>query len=66
VRTEGFCVASWQPEVVALACPIATADVACSLNVSVSTSDSIEAVVQALAPPLLALRLAVLEALARR
>nr|WP_316640284.1 IclR family transcriptional regulator [uncultured Roseateles sp.] len=66
VRGSGFCVASWQPEVVALACPIATAQTCYSLNVSVSTVESMEAVVDALTAPLLELREAITRAISRR
>jgi hypothetical protein len=66
VRESGFCVASWQPEVVALASPIATAQTCYSLNVSVSTVESMEAVVAALTVPLLELREALSSAISRR
>jgi DNA-binding IclR family transcriptional regulator len=63
VRTAGFCAASWQAEVVALATPLQTADATYSLNVSVSTGDRMEAVVDALAAPLLELKQAILVAI---
>ncbi len=66
VHASGFCVASWQPEVVALACPVPVAQTCYSLNVSVSGADSVDAVTQALAGPLLDLREAIASALARR
>jgi DNA-binding IclR family transcriptional regulator len=66
VRESGFCVASWQPEVVALATPLTTAESCYSLNVSVSTGESMEAVVDALTVPLLELREAILSAISRR
>jgi DNA-binding IclR family transcriptional regulator len=66
VRDSGFCVASWQPEVVALASPITTAQTCYSLNVSVSTVESVEAVVDALTTPLLELREAIMSAISRR
>jgi DNA-binding IclR family transcriptional regulator len=66
VSQSGFCAASWQPEVVALATPIATAEGIYSLNVSVSTVDSMDSVVEALAAPLLDLRRQVTEAWSRR
>jgi DNA-binding IclR family transcriptional regulator len=66
VSESGFCVASWQPEVIALASPIATAATCYSLNVSVSTVESMEAVVEALTIPLLELREAILSAISRR
>jgi hypothetical protein len=66
VRESGFCAASWQPEVVALAAPIATVETCYSLNVSVSTVESIEAVVDALRAPLLELQEAIMRAISRR
>jgi DNA-binding IclR family transcriptional regulator len=66
VRESGFCAASWQPEVVALATPVTVADTCYSLNVSVSTGERMEAVVDALTVPLLELREAILNALSRR
>jgi len=66
VRESGFCAASWQPEVVALATPLKTADVCYSLNVSVSTGEKLAAVVDSLTAPLLELREAILRALSLR
>lgn len=66
VKKQGWCVASWQPEVVALAAPIQTTEGAYSLNVSVSTADSVDSVAAALASPLLSLRQEITEAWARR
>lgn len=66
VNALGFCAASWQPEVVALATPIATTEAVYALNVSVSTVESMGSVVQALAAPLLDLRQAIATALSRR
>jgi DNA-binding IclR family transcriptional regulator len=66
VLESGFCAASWQPEVVALATPLTTADASYALNVSVSTGESMEAVVDALTAPLLELREAILSAISRR
>jgi len=66
VHESGFCVASWQAEVVALATPIRMAQTCYSLNVSVSTVERMEAVVEALAVPLLELRAAILSALSQR
>ena len=66
VRESGFCVASWQAEVVALATPITMAQTCYSLNVSVSTGESVGAVVEALTVPLLELREAILSAISRR
>jgi DNA-binding IclR family transcriptional regulator len=66
VHERGFCAASWQAEVVALAAPLPTPEACYSLNVSVSTAESIDEVVRALAAPLLELKQEVLEALALR
>jgi DNA-binding IclR family transcriptional regulator len=66
VHGSGFCAAAWQPEVVALACPLTTANACYSLNVSVLTAERMEAVVAHLAAPLLQLRGAILSALSRR
>jgi DNA-binding IclR family transcriptional regulator len=66
VHESGFCVASWQPEVVALACPIKAVQTCYSLNVSVSTVESVEAVVEDLMAPLLELQEAILGAMSRR
>lgn len=66
VDQSGFCAASWQPEVVALATPIVTAEGVYALNVSVSTVDSMDSVVETLAAPLLALRRQITEAWPRR
>jgi DNA-binding IclR family transcriptional regulator len=54
-RELGYCWASWQPGVVALATPVRAGECVYALNMSVSGSESPEAVVQRLAPPLLAL-----------
>jgi DNA-binding IclR family transcriptional regulator len=54
VRRHGYCVATWQPEVVALATPImAEGRVACVLNASLTTAAPLAAVVKALKTPLL-------------
>jgi DNA-binding IclR family transcriptional regulator len=66
VREAGFCVASWQPEVIALATPVSAAGTCYALNVSVSTADSMAGVVETLAAPLLELREAIVGALSRR
>lgn len=56
VATRGFCVASWQPEVVALATPITAEDGSVYvLNVSVSTAEPMASVARQLSAPLLAL-----------
>ena len=56
VRAFGFCAASWQPEVIAVAAPLLTSDMAYAVNVSVLTTDPFERVVSRLAPKLLTLR----------
>lgn len=56
VRDAGFCAASWQPEVVAVAAPLVTSDQAYAVNVSVLTTDAMAGVVSRLAPKLLTLR----------
>ena len=66
VHESGFCAASLQPEVVALATPLTISQTCYSLNVSVSTVDSIESVADALSAPLLDLRQAILSAMARQ
>ena len=63
VNERGFCAASWQPEVVALSAPLITADAIYALNVSVSTEECLEVVVQRLKRPLLALRAEILKSL---
>jgi DNA-binding IclR family transcriptional regulator len=57
VARRGFCAASWQPEVVALAAPVRTEDAEAHyvMNLSVSTSESTANVVRELSPALLAL-----------
>jgi DNA-binding IclR family transcriptional regulator len=56
VRREGWCAASWQPEVVAVAAPLVVDGSHYVLNVSVSTADSFTEAVRELAPSLLALK----------
>ena len=56
VRQHGYCVAAWQPEVVALAAPIVLErQPAYLLNMSVSTPATAASVVRTLRGPLLAL-----------
>ena len=55
VKSQGFCAASWQPEVVALATPLVTPDAIYVLNCSVSTTEPVPAIVQELHPALLQL-----------
>lgn len=54
VESHGYCVASWQPEVVALAAPLRFSSLPLVLNVSISTSESRAEVERELAPILLA------------
>ena len=56
VWAHGFCAASWQPEVIAVAAPLITSDMAYAVNVSVLTTDPFERVVSRLGPKLLTLR----------
>ncbi len=56
VTLHGYCAASWQAEVVAVATPLVTPDAIYALNCSVSTSEPLEEVVSALHRPLLQLR----------
>jgi DNA-binding IclR family transcriptional regulator len=56
VRDEGWCAASWQPEVVAVATPFETADAVYVLNISLSTQETAAAVARRMAPKLLALK----------
>ncbi len=57
VETKGFCAASWQPEVVALAAPLVLPGRPIYvLNVSIATSAGVAEAVEQLSGPLLALR----------
>lgn len=64
VEADGWCAASWQPEVVAVATPIATVEATYVLNVSVSTDEPFDTAVGRLVAPLLALSQTVQQALA--
>lgn len=66
VRALDWCAASWQAEVVAVATPLPAAETCYSLNVSVSTAEPIDSVVNALAAPLLALKQDIVRGLALR
>lgn len=55
VEREGWCAASWQPEVVAVATPVHTAEATYVLNVSLSTDESFDQAVSRLVPLLMAL-----------
>ena len=65
VESEGFCAASWQPEIVALASPLAVDGATYVLNISLSITAPIDIVAPRLAPKLLSLRGQVLAALER-
>ena len=56
VNEQGFCVACWQPEVVALATPIQIGTQIYALNVSVSSNENLDSLVNELSPALLKLR----------
>jgi DNA-binding IclR family transcriptional regulator len=66
VHELGYCAASWQAEVVALATPLPTAEACYSLNVSVSTAEPIDEVAGALSASLMDLKQEVIRALALR
>lgn len=66
VQTEGYCAASWQPEVIAVAAPLVTADATFVLNVSLSTNEPIDRVARRLSPKLLILASDVQAGLAKR
>ena len=56
VEQHGYCVASWQPQVIALATPLVCARHSIYvLNVSVTTEEPMASVIRALEQPLLAL-----------
>lgn len=60
VREKGYCVASWQPQVVAMATPLQISGYGVHvLNVSVSTQQDMETVEADLAGPLMALSAAI-------
>jgi DNA-binding IclR family transcriptional regulator len=54
VQSQGFCVASWQPDVVALACPVWVSNQPIyALNISVTTHSSLADIADRLGPVLL-------------
>ena len=64
VHSQGWCAASWQPEVVALAAPLVCAQHPVHvLNMSVSSPASVDAVVRQLREPLRALAARIVDAL---
>jgi DNA-binding IclR family transcriptional regulator len=56
VQARGYCAASWQPEVIAVATPLVFQGTHYALNVSLSSSESLATAVRELAPVLLALK----------
>jgi DNA-binding IclR family transcriptional regulator len=56
VHEQGYCAASWQPEVVAVAAPLIFKGLQYALNVSLPTAEPFACVVRSLAPTLLALK----------
>lgn len=56
VLTHGYCAASWQPEVVAVATPLITQNTVYVINVSVSTEEAMQEVVKTLGASLMSLR----------
>lgn len=65
VQSVGYCAASWQPEVIALATPIITAEGTYVLNVSVSTEEPLSRMVRVLCEPLMVLAADIQSSLAR-
>lgn len=64
VLSLGYCHASWQPEVLALACPMAHGGSLYALNVSVSSPAPVDSLIAELAPVLARLKRDILAALA--
>lgn len=64
VRVQSYCTASWQPEVIAVAAPLAFEGADYALNMSVSTGEPLPAVERRLAQLLLPLRTQIVQALA--
>lgn len=56
MTSKGYCWASWQPEVVAVATAFSCAEGICVMNVSVSTQEEVERWVAVLAPKLMLLK----------
>lgn len=63
IHSKGFCSASWQPEVVALATPILDGPLVYVLNVSVSSAAPTDSLVSELEPVLMDLKKTILAAL---
>jgi len=64
VRELGYCAAAWQPEVVAIAAPLEVDQDVYVVNISLSTTDSMESTVEMLAPCLLRLTAEIRQTLA--
>lgn len=56
VAVDGWCAASWQPEVVAVACPLVVDGTPYALNLSVSTAENVQQTARTLSSALLALK----------
>jgi DNA-binding IclR family transcriptional regulator len=65
VQTNGYCTASWQPEVVAVSTPLMSPDGVFALNMSVSTQEDAKQITRQLAPKLLALKKIITRDIAR-
>jgi len=63
VLAQGYCHASWQPEVLALACPLVYGGSIYVINVSVSSPAPLESLIDELAPVLASLKQQVMAAL---
>nr|WP_236600016.1 IclR family transcriptional regulator [Ramlibacter alkalitolerans] len=63
VAQNGYCAASWQPEVAAVATPLVFQGAYYALNVSLSSAEAFEVAVRELAPTLVDLRRRILERL---
>jgi DNA-binding IclR family transcriptional regulator len=63
VAENGYCAASWQPEVAAVAAPLVFQGAHYALNVSLSSAEDFQAVVRELAPTLMELKQRILRQL---
>lgn len=63
VATKGYCAASWQPEVAAVATPLMFQGAYYALNVSLSSAEAFEGIVRELAPALIDLKKRILHKL---
>ena len=64
VLSQGHCHASWQPEVLAMACPIVHGGSIYAINVSVSSPAPLESLIAELTPVLASVKQGILDALA--